>query len=249
MRDDHDLPGRLFIVEGIDGSGKSTQLDLLHKWLVSQGYLVVFSEWNSSPIVKDTTRRGKKRRLLTPIAYSLIHAADFASRIQAQILPALQAGAIVLADRYVFTAFARDAVRGVSRPWLRQLYSFAVKPTLAFYYDVPLGEAVRRIMDARPALKYYEAGLDLGLSSDPEESFRLYQSLIRDEYDRLVEEFGLVRMDATENLIRQQQRMRDAVRPYLQGVMRADGAGVNEALRDAGLLGRYLVDTSRTATP
>src|SRR5437762_11290391 len=154
MTGDGAFPGRLFIVEGIGGSGKSTQLDLLYKWLVSQNYLVVFTEWNSSPIVKATTRRGKKQRLLSPISFSLIHAADFANRIHAQILPALQAGAIVLADRYVYTAFARDAVRGVSRQWLHRLYSFAVKPTLAFYYDVPLGEAVRRIMDARPALKY-----------------------------------------------------------------------------------------------
>ena len=92
-------PGRLFIVEGIDGSGKSTQLDLLHKWLVSQGYLVVFTEWNSSPIVKSTTSRAKKRHLLTPMSFSLIHAADFANRVHAQILPALEAGAIESVER------------------------------------------------------------------------------------------------------------------------------------------------------
>src|SRR5207249_4026071 len=216
MHEDLELPGRLFIVEGIDGSGKSTQLDLLHKWLVSQGYLVVFSEWNSSPIVKDTTKRGKRRRLLSPVSFSLIHAADFASRVHGQILPALQAGAIVLADRYVYTAFARDAARGLSDAWLRRLYSFAVKPKLAFYFDVPLDEAIRRIMDGRPALKYYEAGMDMDLSSDPEESFRLYQELIQAGYERMVEEFGLIRMDATENLIRQQQRMRELVRPHLE---------------------------------
>src|SRR5256884_5891185 len=146
MRDDHDLPGRLFIVEGIDGSGKSTQLDLLHKWLVGRGYLVVFTEWNSSPIVKGTTKRGKRRRLLSPMSFSLIHAADFANRVHAQILPALEAGAIVLADRYVYTAFVRDAVRGISDKWLRGVYSFAVPPTLAFYFVVPLDAAIRRIM-------------------------------------------------------------------------------------------------------
>ena len=91
-------------MEGIDGSGKSTQIDLLHKWLVSQGYLVVFTEWNSSPIVRRTTRRGKRRRLLTPLSFSLIHACDFANRVNDQILPALRAGAVVLADRYVYTA-------------------------------------------------------------------------------------------------------------------------------------------------
>jgi hypothetical protein len=120
--------GRLFIVEGIDGSGKSTQLDLLRKWLVNLGYVVVFSEWNSSPIVKGITRRGKRKHLLTPTSFSLIHAADFANRTVSQILPALRAGAIVLADRYVYTAFARDAARGVNRAWLRRLYSFAPRP-------------------------------------------------------------------------------------------------------------------------
>jgi len=239
------LPGRLFIVEGIDGSGKSTQLDLLHKWLMAQGYLVVFTEWNSSPIVKGTTKRGKKLRLLSPMSFSLIHSADFANRTQAQILPALQAGAVVLADRYVYTAFARDAVRGVSREWIRRLYSFAVQPTLAFYFDVPLEEAIRRIMDGRPALKYYEAGQDLDLADDPEESFRLYQGLIRVEYERLVQEFGLVRMDATENLIRQQQLMRELVEPHLEGVMRLEGRSVHDVLGQAGLRGRYLADAVR----
>jgi dTMP kinase len=242
-------PGRLFIVEGIDGSGKSTQLDLLHKWLASQGYLVVFSEWNSSPIVKSTTRRGKKRRLLSPMSFSLIHAADFASRTHAQIVPALQAGAVVLADRYVYTAFARDAVRGVSRPWLRRLYSFAIKPTLAFYFDVPLPEAIRRIMGGRMVLKHYEAGLDLDLASDPEESFRLYQGLIKGEYDRMVDEFGLVRMDATQTLIRQQQQVRELVAPHLQGLRRFAPGEMTDALRESGLGGRYLSSTSGTGSP
>src|SRR4030095_5026209 len=128
----------------------STQLDLLRKWLVNLGYLVVSSEWNSSPLVKATTRRGQRGHLLSPVVFRPLHAADFASRTYAQILPALQAGAIVLADRYVYTAYARDRVRGVSRTWLRRLYSFAVEPTLAFYFDVPLEEAVRRIMVGRP---------------------------------------------------------------------------------------------------
>jgi dTMP kinase len=214
------LPGRLIIVEGIDGSGKSTQLDLLRKWLVNQGYLVIFSEWNSSPIVKGITRLGKRQHLLSPMSFSLIHAADFASRTYSEILPALQSGAVVLADRYVYTAYARDAVRGVDRAWLRGLYSFAVPPTLAFYFDVPLEEAMRRISGGRPELKYYEAGLDLGLSNDAYDSFRRFQGLIRQEYECVVSEFGLVRMDATESLMHQQQRMRELVRPYLEGAMR-----------------------------
>jgi dTMP kinase len=231
------LPGRLIIVEGIDGSGKSTQLDLLRKWLVNQGYLVIFSEWNSSPIVKGITRRGKRRELLSPMSFSLIHAADFASRTYSQIMPALQAGAIVLADRYVYTAYVRDAVRGVNRAWLRRLYSFAVPPTLAFYFDVPLDEAMRRISVGRPELKFYEAGLDLGLATDPYDSFRLFQGLIRAEYDQVVSEFGLVRMDATETLVQQQQRMREIVRPHLDGAMRRPNPAPVDPLHVAGFLG------------
>ena len=240
-----DLPGKLFIVEGIDGSGKSTQLDLLHKWLISEGYLVVATEWNSASIVKQTTRRGKKRRLLTPMSFSLIHSADFASRTYQQILPALRGGAVVLADRYVFTAFARDAVRGVSREWLRELYSFAVQPSLAFYFDVPLAEAITRIRGGRAQLKYYEAGLDLGLASDPEESFSRFQGLIRPEYEQLVEEFGLIRMDATQTLIRQQRLMREIVRPHLNDIVKVSTGEVREALASEDLLGRYLQPATR----
>ena len=240
-----DLPGKLFIVEGIDGSGKSTQLDLLHKWLVSQGYLVVATEWNSASIVKQTTRRGKKRRLLTPMSFSLIHSADFASRTYQQILPALRGGAVVLADRYVYTAFARDAVRGVDRDWLRELYSFAVQPSLAFYFDVPLAEAITRIRGGRAQLKYYEAGLDLGLASDPEVSFARFQGLIREEYELLVEEFGLIRMDATQTLIRQQRLMREIVRPHLNDIVKLSTGDVREALASEELLGRYLQPASQ----
>jgi dTMP kinase len=238
---DRELPGRLFIVEGVDGSGKSTQLDLLHKWLVSEGYLVVFTEWNSSPIVKRTTRRGKRRHLLSPMSFSLIHAADLANRVYAQILPALEAGAIVLADRYIYTAFARDAARGVSRAWLRKLYSFATPPTIGFYFDVPLEEAFRRILTGRPGVEFYEAGLDLNLHPDPFESFKIFQGMIQGEYNRLVDEFGLIRMDATQPLTQQQHRMRELVRPHLAGTLKQDGA-IHLALAQARLTGRYLND-------
>src|SRR5207344_1306641 len=107
----HRFPGKLFIVEGIDGSGKSTQIALLQKWLESEGYVTFFSEWNSSPLVREVTKRGKKKRMLTPMTFSLIHATDFADRTEHHIIPPLKAGAVVLADRYVYTAFARDVVR------------------------------------------------------------------------------------------------------------------------------------------
>jgi dTMP kinase len=235
-----ELPGRLIIVEGIDGSGKSTQIDLLYKWLVGQGYLTVFTEWNSSPIVRGTTRRGKRRQLLTPMSFSLIHAADFANRVYSEVLPAMRAGAVVLADRYVYTAFARDGARGVPAEWLRRLYSFAVTPTLALYFDVPLSEALHRIATSRATIKFYEAGMDLGLSDDLFESFRLFQGRILGEYEQLRSEFDLTRIDATETLVRQQQQVRALVAPHLAGVQRLEGGDIQQALRLSGLAGRYV---------
>jgi dTMP kinase len=216
----HIYPGRLFIVEGVDGSGKSTQIALLRQWLISEGYTVFFSEWNSSPVVKKTTSRGKKKQLLSPTTFSLIHATDFADRTEHDIIPPLKAGAIVLADRYIYTAFARDVARNVDRQWVRQLYQFAVMPTVAFYYRVPLEVSLNRILSGRSELKYYEAGLDLGLSSDPHESFKLFQQRIVHEYESMVDEFGLTTMDATLPIPEQQRRMREIIRPHLHGVRR-----------------------------
>jgi len=216
----HRFPGRLFIVEGIDGSGKSTQLSLLKKGLESEGYVVYSSEWNFSPLVHDVTKRGKKKKMLTPMTFSLIHATDFADRTEHHIIPPLKAGAVVLADRYVYTAFARDAVRGVSPKWVRELYAFAVKPTVAFYFRTPLEVSMKRILGGRNAIKYYEAGMDLGLSDDIEQSFRLFQGQIIGEYEKMVDEFGLVAIDATGSIERQQAEVRSIVTAALDGTKR-----------------------------
>ncbi len=216
------FPGRLFVVEGIDGSGKSTQLTLLAQWLRGRGHLVVFSEWNSSPIVRKTTSRGKKRKLLTPLTFSLIHATDFSDRVEREIVPALKAGAIVLADRYVYTAFARDVTRGCDPAWVRSLYRFATMPTLAIYFRVPLETALYRILSGRPKLKWYEAGMDLQLNADVTESYKHFQVRIQDEYERIVPEFGLEVMDATRAVEIQQRLLRQLVMPYLPEVVRRE---------------------------
>ena len=216
----HIYPGRLFVVEGVDGSGKSTQVALLRQSLISERYAASFSEWNSSPLVKKTTSKGKKKQLLSPTTFSLIHATDFADRTEHDIIPPLKAGAIVLADRYIYTAFARDVARNVDRQWVRELYQFAVKPTVTFYYRVPLEVSLSRILTGRNELKYYEAGLDLGLSSDPYESFKLFQERIVLEYESMVDEFGLTIMDATLPIPDQQRSIRRIIRPYLHGVRR-----------------------------
>ncbi len=208
--------GKLIVVEGIDGSGKSTQIDLLYKWLRSQGRSVYFSEWNSSDLVKSTTRLGKDSKMFTPTTFSLIQATDFADRWQNRILPLLKAGAIVLADRFAFTAFARDVTRGVDREWVRNLYSFALKPDIALYFSVSLDIAVERITSARAKIKFYEAGMDLGLSDNKITSFRLFQQMIVDEYEKMVPEFGLIKIDGTLPVQKQQKLVRTVVKGLLK---------------------------------
>ena len=195
-------------------------MSLLSQWLRSRGFGVVFSVWNSSPLVKETTRRGKKKDMFTPTTFSLLHATDFADRTERHILPPLRAGSIVCADRYAFTAFARDTARGVSRRWVRNLYRFAVRPTLAFYFRVPLDVALGRILGGRDALKYHEAGMDLGLASDPVQSFRLFQSRVLDIYDQLTQEFDLRVVDATGDIPTQQKVVRRLVQEVLRGYER-----------------------------
>ena len=233
--------GKLIIVEGIDGSGKSTQMLLLSRWLRSQGYAVAFSEWNSSPLVRQTTRRGKKKEMFTPTTFSLIHATDFADRSESYILPLLRAGAIVCADRYAFTAFARDVARGGSRRWVRNLYRFAIRPDLAFYFRVPLDVAIQRILGGRDAIKYYEAGMDLGLSRDVEESFRIFQGRILDEYEAMAEEMGFRVIDASLSIEEQQQQMRQIVNETIgehlkAGVLRSPEGEVNGAASATAVL-------------
>ena len=204
-------PGKLIAVEGLDGSGKSTQIYLVKRWLELEGYRVFFTQWNSSVLVKNSTTKGKKRQLLTPTTFSLIHATDFADRYDRQIRPLLRAGYIVLADRYIYTALARDAVRGVDRDWIAKLYDFAVHPDLTFYFKVPLEVSLARILEGRPALKYHEAGLDMGWSTDPYESFRIFQGKVFAEYEAMREKFSFTMVDATEEIPMQQAKLREKI--------------------------------------
>lgn len=212
-----DTRGKLIIVEGIDGSGKSTQIHLLEKWLAYKGVSVFRSEWNSSDMVKEITSKGKKKGLLTPTTFSLLHATDFADRYERNISPLLRAGHFVLADRYVYTAFARDIVRGCNPEWVKKVYDFAVKPDVAFYFKVPVDIAVDRILIGRPKLKYYEAGMDMNLSNDPYESYRIFQGRIIEQYDSLAENEGFTVIDGTLNIEEQQNIVRRKIMPLLEG--------------------------------
>jgi len=205
------FPGRLIAVEGIDGSGKSTQIHLLQRWLEQQGLKVFFSEWNSSDLVKSATSKGKKTNLLTPTTFSLIHATDFADRYERQLVPLLRAGYLVLCDRYVYTAFARDVVRGCPPEWVRGIYHYAASPDVTFFFKAHLEVSLQRILDGRPQLKYFEAGMDLRLASDPYESFRIFQGRLLEQYLAMSSEFGFRIIDANQPIEAQQGVVRQIV--------------------------------------
>jgi dTMP kinase len=209
------IPGRLIAVEGLDGSGKSTQIHLLQKWLEVQGLKVFFSEWNSSELVKSATSKGKNRQLLTPTTFSLIHATDFADRYERQLLPLLRAGYIVLCDRYIFTAFVRDTVRGCSPRWVRGLYNFAALPDLTFFFKADLKVSLGRILDGRPELKWFEAGMDLRLSHDRYQSFKIFQGRMLERYLKMADEFRFISVDANHPIETQQSFVREMVATQL----------------------------------
>lgn len=204
-----DVSGKLIVVEGIDGSGESTQIHLLERWLRFRGLPVFITEWNSSETVKEITSKGKKKGRLTPTTFSLLHATDFADRYERNIFPLLRAGYIVLADRYVYTAYARDVVRGCRYEWVCNVYNFAVKPDLIFYFRVPMDIAVDRILSGRPNLKYYEAGMDLNLSNDIYESYKIFQTRIIDQYESMIDVEGFTVIDGTSDIEQQQAAVRE----------------------------------------
>ncbi len=205
----------LICVEGIDGSGKSTQLDLLYSWLKSKNLDVILTQWNSSELISQTTKRAKKKNLLSGRTFSLLHAVDFADRLERTIIPALKAGFIVLADRYVYTAFARDVAREVDPKWVRNMYGFAIKPDLAVYFDVSAKVSLDRICTNRQP-KFYEAGMDLKLSNNPYKSYVIFQNRVIEQYKNMIDEYSLVQIDANETIHQKQKYFRELVTDVLK---------------------------------
>ena len=184
-----DYPGRLVAIEGTDGVGRSTQIRLLREWLEVQGYGVVETGWARSALMQPTIELAKTSNTLNKLTFVLLYATDFADRLEKEIIPALKAGFIVLADRYIFSALARAGVRGVERAWLRSLYGFAIAPHLVFYLKIDVDTLIRRVLGAR-GMDYWESGMDMKGGDDIYDSFRAYQSRLLREYGSMAEEFG-----------------------------------------------------------
>ena len=209
-----ELRGKLIVVEGTDGVGRSTQVALLREWLEVQGSSVVETGWTRSKLVGPAITDAKAGHSLNPLTFALLYACDFADRLEGEILPALLAGSIVLSDRYIYTAFARDMARGLSAAWVRKLFGFALVPDLVFYLKIDLAHLVPRVLRAR-RLNYWEAGVDLCLGTDLYDNFVRYQGRLLAAYDEMSSEYGFHTLDATRSPEQIQRAIRREVRKRL----------------------------------
>lgn len=190
----HGYDGLLIVVEGTDGAGKSTQVKMLEKYIQGQSYGCMISEWKTSRFVSDVITHAKEHNLLNATTYSLLYAADFTDRLENVVIPALKAGFVVLMDKYIYTAFVRDSVRGHDLSWVKNLYNFAPQPDLVFYLKMPVDRLIKRLI-ATDGLDYFESGRDIGLSGDIYNSFEIYQNKCLKEYEKLEKECGFITID------------------------------------------------------
>ncbi|HEV8337560.1 MAG TPA: thymidylate kinase [Candidatus Polarisedimenticolia bacterium] len=209
------LNGTLITIEGTDGVGRSVQVSLLKEWLEVQGYGVIETGWTRSELMSETIGAAKAGHRLNQLTFSLLYATDFADRMEKIIIPALRSGFVVLADRYMYTAFARSVVRGADPAWIRNVFGFALVPELVLYLKIDVDTLLPRVLRAR-GIDYWEAGMDLHLGMDLFESFRKYQWRLIREYNRMSREFGFVTVDATRSEAEIQARIRRRVQSLLE---------------------------------
>src|SRR5438477_12560119 len=208
-------PGKLIAIEGTDGVGRSTQIQLLREWLEVRGYGVVETGWTPSMLMQPTIELAKASNTLNKLTFVLLYATDFADRLEKEIIPALKAGFVVLSDRYIFTALARAGVRGVDRLWLRNLYGFAIAPHLVFYLNIDVKSLIGRVLAAR-GMDFWESGMDLKHGDDIYDSFRAYQNKLLREYSSMADEFHFRVVDARRPVDRIQDELRKNVAAFLE---------------------------------
>lgn len=211
-----DLKGKLIAIEGTDGVGRSTHLELLQEWLEVQGYGVITTGWTRSNLMSKTIEMAKAGNILDRWSLSLLYATDFADRLEHQIIPALRSGFVVLADRYIYTAFARDFVRsGGDRQWIRDVFGFALVPDLVCYLRIDVETLALRVIESK-GMNYWESGMDLRLGTDLYDSFKKYQSLLIKEFDQMADEFHFEVIDARKPPEEIQEELRARIQPLLK---------------------------------
>ncbi len=211
------LTGKLVVVEGADGSGRSTQIARLVEWLEREGHATVQVGLKRSTLVSEELEKAQQGNILSRLTLSLFYATDFADQLENIILPALKAGFIVLADRYIYTLMIRDMVRGMDESWLKNLYGIALVPDIVFYLNVSPEELVLRNFEKSKALDYWESGMDLGLSRDMFDSFLKYQGRVIDQFKRIQSTYGFTIVDANRSADRINAELRLKIEATLRG--------------------------------
>ena len=215
-----DLKGKLIVIEGTDGVGRSTHIEMLQEWLEVQGYGVITTGWTRSNLMSKTIEMAKQGNILDRWSFSLLYATDFADRLEHQIIPALRSGFIVLTDRYIYTAFARDVVRSHDYKWIRDVFGFALVPDLVCYLRIDVETLALRVIETK-VMNYWESGMDLRLGSDLYDSFKKYQSLLIKEFDKMAEEFHFEVIDARKSPDDIQAELRSKIQPLLASSLRS----------------------------
>ncbi len=215
---DVEIKGRLIVIEGPDGSGRSTQIDLLTTKLESDGHAVLNTGLKRSELIGRGILEAKQHLPLGKKTLTLFYAADFVDQLEHKIIPALQSGYIVLADRYIYTLMARSLVRGLSRKWSHDLFGFAVKADLVFYLDVDPYELFHRVFQKYATLDYYESGADIGLSDDLFESFIIYQKRIAKEFLLMEKRYGLIPVDGNRAVAQVNADLQQRIDKYLSSL-------------------------------
>lgn len=234
--DPGELKGKLIAIEGTDGVGRSTHIEMLQEWLEVQGYGVVTTGWTRSNLMSKTIEMAKQGNILDRWSFSLLYATDFADRLENQVIPALRSGFVVLADRYVYTAFARDIVRTGDRKWIRDVFGFALVPDLVCYLRIDVDTLALRVIETS-RMNYWESGMDLKLGADLYDSFKKYQMQLIEEFDKMAEEFGWAVIDARKSPDEIQETLRSRIAPVLKGdqdELRGGGAAPVESASDRG---------------
>jgi dTMP kinase len=204
-------------LEGTDGVGRSTQIDLLENWLQVQGYGVVVTGWTRSNLMSRTIEMAKKGNMLDRMTFSLLYATDFADRLENQILPALRSGFIVLADRYIYTAFARDSARTPDTRWIKDVFGFALVPDLVCYLRTDVESLIPRVIESG-GMNYWESGMDLHLTDNIFDSFRKYQKILIEAYDKMAEEYQFEVLDARQEVQEIQKDLRERIERVIKNV-------------------------------